>query len=195
MKIFKLSDIADIQAGYQARTGIKEVKNGTHRIIQGKDFDSFNRLTPASLSLFIPERKAENYLVKKNDVLIQSRGTAHYAYCIKEELSNTLAAGSFYILRLRNESILPEYLCWWLNQKRSQNYLTSQATATIISFIKKKSIAQLKVKIPLLEVQNSIVMVFSMLNKEKTLLYKYIEKRESLIRATCIKALEIEEKK
>lgn len=194
MKIYSLNDIAEIRVGYQARTRIDEVKDGTHRIIQGKDLDLFNRLKLESLSKFIPTRKVDNYTVKMNDVLIQSRGTAHYAYCIKEELSNTLAAGSFYIIRLRDQNVLPEYLCWWLNQKRSQNYLNSQATATIISFIKKNSLAQLKVKIPSLEVQNNIVTVFGLLYKEKTLLNKYIEKRESLIQATCIKALEIEEK-
>ena len=118
-----LRTVASIQVGYQAKARIKERVQGTHRLIQSKDFDSLHRLRSESLTLFFPERKPEIYSVRKGDILFQARGVVHFACCIEEDLKDTLAAGSFYILRLRHEDLLPQYLAWWLNLARHEQFL------------------------------------------------------------------------
>ena len=184
-----LETLADIQVGYQAQTGIKEKARGTHRLIQSKDFDSFHRLRSENLTTFFPERRPEIYSVRKGDILFQARGVVHFAYCIEDDLKDTLAAGSFYILRLRHENLLPQYLAWWLNQAPAQAYFQSQARGAGISFISKSTLSRLQVQIPPISVQKKVVKIVTLARHEQFLLDRLSERRSRLARAVCMKAI------
>ena len=189
-----LKTVASIQVGYQAKTRIKERARGTHRLIQSKDFDSFHRLRPENLTTFFPERKPETYSVRKGDVLFQARGVVHFAYCIEDDLKDTLAAGSFYILRLRHENLLPQYLAWWLNQSKAQAYFQSQARGAGMSFISKSTLSRLQVQIPPLSVQKKVVKIVTLAKYEQFLLDRLSELRSRLVKVVCIKAIQEQER-
>ena len=184
-----MSTVASIQVGYQARAGIKEGARGTHRLIQSKDFDSFHRLQPENLTLFSPERNPEIYSVRKGDVLFQARGMAHFACCIEDDLENTLAAGSFYILRIRDGRLLPAYLAWWLNQPEVQAYFRAQAVGTGISFVSKKTLADLEIRIPPVGVQEKITRINALLRHERILAERLSLLRSQLANAVCMKTV------
>lgn len=189
-----LETVASIQVGYQAKTMIKERARGTHRLIQSKDFDSFHRLRSENLTTFFPERKPETYSVRKGDVLFQARGVVHFAYCIEDDLKDTLAAGSFYILRTKNENLLPQYLAWWLNQSKAQAYFQSQARGAGMSFISKSTLSRLQVQIPPLSVQKKVVKMVTLAKHEQFLLDRLSSLRSRLVKAVCIKAIQEQEK-
>ncbi len=189
-----LKTVASIQVGYQAKTRIKERARGTHRLIQSKDFDSFHRLRSENLTTFFPERKPETYSVRRGDVLFQARGVVHFAYCIEDDLKDTLAAGSFYILRTKNENLLPQYLAWWLNQSKAQAYFQSQARGAGMSFISKSTLSRLQVQIPPLSVQKKVVKMLTLAKHEQFLLDRLSSLRSRLVKAVCIKAIQEQEK-
>jgi len=189
MKEVALNTVASIQVGYQAKARIKERARGTHRLIQSKDFDSFHRLRPENLTAFFPERKPEIYSVRKGDILFQARGVVHFAYCIEDDLKDTLAAGSFYILRTKNENLLPQYLAWWLNQSKAQAYFQSQARGAGISFISKSTLSRLQVQIPPPSVQKKVVKIVTLARQEQFLLDRLSSLRSRLVKAACIKAI------
>ena len=187
-----LKKVASIQIGYQAKGRIEERAQGTHRLIQSKDFDSFHRLRSEDLTAFFPERKPEIYSVRKGDVLFQARGVVHFAYCIEDDLKNTLAAGSFYILRLKHENLLPQYLAWWLNQSEAQAYFQSQARGSGMSFISKSTLSRLQVQIPPLSVQKKVVKMVMLAKDEQLLLDRLSKLRARLVKAACVKAVKSE---
>ena len=189
-----LNTVASIQVGYQAKARIKERARGTHRLIQSKDFDSFHRLRSENLTAFFPERKPEIYSVRKGDILFQARGVVHFAYCIEDDLKDTLAAGSFYILRTKNDDLLPEYLAWWLNQAPAQAYFQSQARGAGMSFISKSTLSRLQVQIPPLSVQKKVVKMVTLAKHEQFLLDRLSELRSRLVKAVCIKAIQEQER-
>lgn len=182
-----LRTIADIQVGYQAKAGIRERAQGTHLLIQGKDFDSFHRLRSENLTAFFPERKPETYSVRKGDILFQARGMVHFSYCIEEELENTLAAGSFYILRTKKENLLPQYLSWWLNQPEAQAYFKTEARGAGISFISKETLSRVKVRVPPLSIQKKVVKIVTLARHEQFLLERLASARLRLVRAVCMR--------
>ena len=186
--------IADIQVGYQAKARIKERARGTHRLIQSKDFDSFHRLRSENLTAFFPERKPEIYSVRKGDILFQARGVVHFAYCIEDDLKDTLTAGSFYILRTKNEDLLPQYLAWWLNQAKAQAWFQSQARGAGISFISKSTLSRLQVRIPPISVQKKVIMIITLARHEQFLLNRLASTRSRLVKAVCIKAIQEQER-
>ena len=189
-----LKTLVDIQMGYQAKTRIMERVRGTHRLIQSKDFDSSHRLRSGNLTTFFPERKPEIYSVRKGDVLFQARGVVHFAYCIEDDLKDALAVGSFYILRTKNENLLPQYLAWWLNQSKAQAYFQSQASGAGMSFISKSTLSRLQVQIPPLPVQKKVVKIVTLAKHEQFLLDRLSSLRSRLVKAVCIKAIQEQER-
>ena len=119
----RIKDITEIQIGYQFRGRIEADSEGTHKVIQIRDFDALQNLQVADLYKVLPKYNAERYLVNKRDVLFLSRGHHNYAISIKVTLDNTIAASYFFILRITSENIIPEYLAWFINQATAQGYL------------------------------------------------------------------------
>lgn len=183
-----LDDIADIVVGYQAKTHIHKSPEGLFRLIQGKDFYDSQYLKEENLLWFVPERNPVPYLICKDDVLFQARGTNHFAYYLEEEIANALASSSFYIIRLKTKKIMPEYLAWWLNQKIAQTYFNTHASTTAISFISKKILSQLELIIPPLSVQEKICQVIKLWKQETNLRKELSKKRLKLINEFCLNA-------
>lgn len=185
-----LKNKAEIKVGYQARTAIRNDPDGTHRLIQGKDFDSMGFLQMDKLLKFFPERNPLLYIVDKGDVLLQARGIEHTAKCITQPMENTLAAGTFYILRSKNSGIRPEFLAWWINQPPSQAYLKSQAVGSGISFISKHTVAHIPVIMPSLAVQDKILKVAELWQREQYLQKRLMACKNRFINAVCLKSIE-----
>jgi restriction endonuclease S subunit len=192
----KIKDIADIQIGYQFRGKIEADPKGTHRVIQIRDFDEFQNLGATDLYKVNLKYDAERYLVNKGDILFLARGHRNYAIPIKDSLENTIAASYFFILRLRNESILPEYLAWFIKQAPAQAYLYNIARrGTHIPMVPKSAFENMPVDIPDLEIQKTIIKLDNLLEKERSLLNQIQEKRIQFIKAICLTAMKKKDKK
>ncbi|GBE37823.1 type I restriction modification DNA specificity domain protein [bacterium BMS3Bbin08] len=185
----KIKNIAEIQIGYQFRGRIETDPEGTHKVIQIRDFDALKNLQVAGLYKVLPKYNAERYLVNKRDVLFLSRGHHNYAIPIKVALENTIAASYFFILRVKTEQIIPEYLAWFINQAPAQGYLHNLARrGTHIPIVPKSVFENLKISIPDMETQEKIVKLNSLIEKEQNLLTNLQQKRTLLIRSVCLKA-------
>ncbi|MBI4682143.1 MAG: restriction endonuclease subunit S [Nitrospirae bacterium] len=185
----KIKDIADIQIGYQFRKRIKTEPDGSHAIIQMRDFDDRNNLIYRELSRVRLVELPDKYLVNKNDVLFLSRGHSNFAFAITDSLENTIAASYFFILKVISEKVLPEYLAWCINQAPAQKHLHSSARrGTHMPLVPKSAFEDLKVHVPDIKTQKSIVELSRLLDKESGLIKKIQEKRSLLIRSLSIKA-------
>ena len=136
----RIKDIAGITIGYQHRGKIEQSSTGSHQIIQVKDVDredrfvdqfevpAENRLWLGNLYRVTPKSEAEQYAVREGDVLFLSRGSRYFAIPMVRPYvepfppswDGIIAAYYFYILRMRQNNVLPEYLAWALNEKRTQ---------------------------------------------------------------------------
>ncbi|MBP9013925.1 MAG: restriction endonuclease subunit S [Smithella sp.] len=186
----KIKDIAEIKIGYQFRGRVETVTSGTHSLIQIKDFDESQKLQIDNLSKVNIQSDAERYLIKKEDVLFLARGQRNYAIPIKDDLKNTMAASYFFVLRLITRDILPEYLAWYIKQAPAQEYLHNIARrGTHMPVVPKSSFENMIIDVPSLEIQQRIVKLDSLLEKERHLQNKLIEKRNMLVNAVCLNAI------
>lgn len=192
----KIKEIADIQIGYQFRGKIEADPKGTHKVIQIRDFDAQQNLLVDGLYKVTPKYDAERYLVDKGDVLFLARGHRNYAIPLKNSLENTIAASYFFILRLKNENILPEYLAWFIKQSPAQAYLHNIARrGTHMPLVPKSAFEEMPVDIPDIATQRTIIKLDNLLEKERSLLYKLQEKRTLFLHAICLKAAKKRDKK
>jgi len=185
----KIKHIVDIQIGYQFRGRIEPISGGTHQVIQIKDFDDDRKLDVSGLYKVIPDRSPKRYLVSKGDILFLSRGQKNFAFPIKLYLKSTIAASYFFILKLKTENVLPEYLAWYINQRTAQNYLHSIARrGSHMPMVPKSAFEQLKVDLPSLVIQEKIVKLDGLREKEQSLINNLKKKRGLLVQSVCLKA-------
>lgn len=191
----KIKDITEIQIGYQFRGRIETDRNGTHKVIQIRDFDEFQNLRVADIYKVNLKYDAERYMVNKGDILFLARGHRNYAIPIKDSLEDTIAASYFFILRLTNENILPEYLAWFIKQAPAQAYLHNIARrGTHMQMVPKSAFENMPVDIPDIETQKTIIELDNLLEKERYLLNQLQEKRTQFIKAICLKAVKNKDK-
>jgi restriction endonuclease S subunit len=192
----KITEITDIQLGYQFREKIEPVDDGTIRVIQIRDFDDHRILHKEGLSRVKIDKPAEHYLINKGDVLFLSRGHRNWAASIIDDYEDTIAVSHFFVLEMRNASAIPEYIAWYINQTPAQKYLHNIARrGTHIPIIPLSAFEGLTVDLPDKETQKKIVELSDLMEKEKLLFDELQGKRSQLINAISLKAIKTNKEK
>lgn len=192
----KITEIADIQLGYQFRKKIEPADDGTNWVIQIRDFDENRILNKESLVRVRIDTPADKYMISKGDVLFLARGQRNWAAPIVDDLEATVAVSHFFVVRPKQENVLSEYLAWYINQAPAQEYLHNIARqGTHMPLIPLSAFVGLKVDIPDIETQAKIVELSRLMEKEKQLLSALQEKRSHLINAVCLSATKAKKEK
>ena len=189
----KISDIADIQVGYQFRKRLHPQPDGSHCVIQAADIDEADghRLLVRQLVRLTPDRDAAKWEVSDGDVIFLSRGRRNFATMIENlpQGCRALTAGHFHILRRKANSVAPEYLVWAINAPAAQAYIRSAARGSAMPFISKDVFAELEIDLPPLHVQERIVRLHSLSLHEQRLMQRLQQKRAEIVKKVCIKAV------
>lgn len=184
-----ITEIADIQLGYQFRKKIEPAEDGTIRVIQIRDFDENHILNKENISRVRIDKPMEQYLIQKGDVLFLSRGHRNWAAPIDDELQDTIAASHFFVIRMRNKAVMPEYLAWYINQLSAQEYLHSIARrGTHMPLVTLSAFKGLTIEVPDIATQQNIVELSRLMEKERTISIALQEKRNLFINAVCLNA-------
>jgi len=185
----KITEIANIQIGYQFRKRLEPVESGTNKVIQIRDFDQDLILRKEALSWVQIDKPADSYLLKKGDILFLSRGHKNWAVSMVDDLRDTITVSHFFVLRIKEQNVIPEYLAWYINQAPAQEYLHSNARhGTHMPLIPLSAFKGLTVEVPDMETQRKIVELSKLLDEEKQLLNELQEKRSLLIKTVCLEA-------
>ena len=192
----KITEIADVQIGYQFRKKIELDDPGTNRVIQIRDFDENHTLNKEGLSRVRIDKPMEQYLIHQGDVLFLSRGHRNWAAPIIDELQDTVAAGHFFVIKMRNEIVLPEYLAWYINQSPAQEYLHNIARrGTHMPLVTLSAFKGLTVEVPDMATQHQIVELSRLMERENKLLAELQGKRLLLINTISLKAIKTRKEK
>ena len=184
-----LKYIASIQTGLTFRTRLEHSPKGNVRVIQMKDFSADNRIDCETLTLIEIQNLKERQMVQINDLIFRSRGFRNSAALIDRELKDTTVAAPLLRVRVHDASVLPAYLCWFINSPVSQSFLQSHATGTAMRMISKKALESLEVQIPGISTQQQIIELSRMADKEKNILESLAVKRKRLVENKLLQAI------
>lgn len=176
MKIL-VKDITSIHTGLFAKPG------GTGELVylQSKHFNEYGQLHAVLYPELVAEGISEKHLLKDGDVLFAAKGTKNFAAVFENHNEPSVASTSFFVLRLFDQKVLPQYLVWFLNNPTTQKLLKTQAIGTSMPSISKQVLENLEIPVPNLEIQKAILKVFKLRDKEKALKRKIETLREKLI--------------
>jgi restriction endonuclease S subunit len=180
-----LKHIAGIQTGIFA----KPVSEGEIVYLQAKNFDEDGKLT----GLLYPDLKgegiSEKHFLQPGDVLFASKGIRNFAAWYEGQNQLAVASTSFFVIRLQNENVMPEYLAWYLNHPNTQKILKGRAIGTSMVSISKSVLEELEISIPDLRMQKAILKITQLRNLEKNLKQQIETLKEKQIKQQLISTL------
>ena len=186
----KLKKIAKIQSGYISRGRILPREDGKSLLMQAKDVsaDHLSYRTDA-LVRFMPTLSGKDWFLKSSDILFMARGSRNFSVLIDKLPDSVLAAACFFVVRISNFEILPEYLCWYLNQLPVGEYLKRFSGRGVhMPVVKRAVLESIDIPPPTIKTQKQVSEINKLLQREQDLQNKLAEKRRNLMTGICLKA-------
>ncbi|WP_042149521.1 MULTISPECIES: restriction endonuclease subunit S [unclassified Pseudoalteromonas] len=172
-----LSDIAIVKAGHPFRGKIPEEFEGNAYVVQIRDIDNDGIIHWHQLiRTNITGRKIPDWL-KKGDVLFAARGARNAAAFVGNIDRPTLCAPHYFLIKVTDKSVLPEFIAWQLNQDGAQRYFANSAEGSAQTSIRRAVLEATPLVIPNIEKQNIIVEFDNKVKQEKHLLNALIDNR------------------
>ncbi|MBQ7532826.1 MAG: restriction endonuclease subunit S [Bacteroidales bacterium] len=180
----KLCQIAEIQSGIY----IKGISDGDISCLQVKDLlmDS-PEITAAKTNY---SKKIDRYLLKKGDVLFACKGITYLCKVFDYDFP-AVASTTLYSIRLHVDIITPEYLCWYMNHPTIAAAINNERMGTGSPMIRKEVIENLEIIIPKLEIQEKIIEISKLQERENELVKLIQQKKTQLTNQLIINKLNI----
>lgn len=148
-----LKEIANVLGGYQYTSRKIEELNpgeGNVSVVKISNIDNgeidFDGLT----SINVEEDKISKYLLKENDILISTKGTAIKIGLITNIGDKKIIPyNNLQVIRIISDEVNPIYVCNYLNSETGQHFLKSIQTGSVIININKLDL--LNILIPILD--------------------------------------------
>ena len=186
----KLKKIAKIQSGYISRGKIDPRDDGTCLLLQAKDVDADHlSYRTDALVRFTPKLSGKDWFLNPGDILFMARGARNFSVMVDKLPEGVLAAACFFVIRIANSEILPEYLSWYLNQLPVEEYLKRFSGRGVHMPVVRRAVLE-SIDIPLLptKTQKQVSKINKLLQKEQELYKNLAEKRKKLMTEICLRA-------
>jgi len=187
----KLKMIAKIQSGFINRGKIDPRNDGTCLLMQAKDVDA-DQLSYRTDNLvrFNPRLSGKDWYLEPGDILFMARGARNYSVLVDKIRDRVLAAACFFIVRIPNSEIIPEYLWWYLNQSPVEEYLNRFSGRSVhMPVVRRAILESIDIPVPPIEVQKQVAVITTLMMKEQVLYKKMAEKRKYLMTEICLKSI------
>lgn len=181
--ILELINISTISAGHSFREKIPEVKKSGIYVVQMKDINSEHSVNwDTVVETMLTSKQTPNWL-QHGDILFVARGQRNYAamFSVETKQVHAIAAPQFFIIRLNNSNVLPEYLTWFLNQSSAQRYFLTNAQGGTTPSVRRSVLEKTPIIIPSLAQQKTLIELTKIINKEKEIAEKIIGNGERLL--------------
>ena len=188
----KLMTMSEVQTGLvlvRKRTDVEDKDTHKYRMLTLKSFEPQGLLNERDLDVFFSKEKLEKkYLTNKGDIIV--RLTVPYtAICINDKQEGLVIPSNFAIIRLREQTYIPEFVALFLNSEIIEKKLFKSSISTTIPLIKTKHLREIDISDIPLAMQKKIVELNQLQMKEKMLLSCLMEEKEKLAKASINKII------
>lgn len=182
--VAKISDVAEVQGGIvlsrkEAKT--QEESYCSYKRLTLRAFDRTGSIHVSDLEDFYACESLDNALFTSNGDVVVRLLSPMYPVYVENNYENILLPSQFAVLRVKDrEVIMPEYLRLWLAQKSIQDRVLDLESGTAQKAVKIKTILNLDISIPPLEVQKKAVMIDTLSRRRECLYRELIEEERTL---------------
>ena len=170
----KLKDIiTSIKYGPHYRTE----KDGNAKYLKGNQFNEDYELTLFSNSYVNIGQGDSNHLLKENDLILAAKGFRNFAWKYSSDFGECVASSLFYVIKLNEAVIQPDYFTMAINSPRIQHKLKNVGLGATIPAIPKNELLRIKIAVPSIEEQMKAIEIYKSLNKQIQIEREILNKR------------------
>lgn len=166
---FLLKEVADVQVGFPFRERLTFDHSGNVNIVQMRDINDTNTIDAAKLTRTTIANGYNKFLLQTKDLIFCPRGLIYTTTFVSQTLHATILTAPLVLIRIKQTELLPAYLQWFINQPLTQKYFTSRAVGTTVKLISKSVLGELKISVPSLAKQQTIVDIAKLYTHEQQL--------------------------
>jgi restriction endonuclease S subunit len=184
----QLKFIVSIQTGLFT----KPTYSGDVVYLQAKHFDSSGTLKDDLIPELSLSKNMEKHILNDGDVIFAAKGSKNFAAHYETKNGHCVASSTFFVIRLKDEfkkAIKPEYLVWFFNHPKAQEYLKSKARGSSMPSISKLDLMELEILIPPIDKQTAVLKVDSLQKKEASIMKQIKQLKEKYIQNYLFKAI------
>ena len=142
--------------------------------------------SPEKIASFVEYNpKMEKYLLRKGDLLFAGKGTTYLCTLFNLNI-NAVASTTLFVIRVQNDKVLPEYLCWYLNRPNMVNRIRASQVGSSTPLILKSTLEELEIPIPDKAIQRKVMEISRLQERETYLINTLAEKRASIVNQLLI---------
>jgi len=185
----RLANITQFQSGVYEKPDI----NADTLYLQAVHFTKSGTFNENVFPQLKTNEKLEKHLLKEGDLLFAAKGLNNFAVVYHTRIGKAVASSSFIVIRIDIDylnSIQPDYLAWFITHHNQIKLMHQQQLGTTIPSISMKQLGELEIDIPSIDVQNKIVAVQRMREKEKELttqIEKYKDRQIKMLLSNATK--------
>lgn len=176
----KLGDIAKINTGLVVKRKEAELSEqvfANYQMLTLKSFEREGWLNKKELDCFDSiEQLDSKYLTCNGDVVIRL-SYPNKSIAINKNNEGILIPSLFAVIRLSDNSILPDYLSIYLNSDEMKEFYSKTVIGSAIQIIKTSLLKEIIVKVPNFETQQKVIELYTLMRKEQVLLEELMEEK------------------
>jgi len=183
----KLADIASITTGVYEKVQL----SGDTLYLQGKHFDEGGLFRE---DLVIPselqsDERLGKHLLMDGDILLVAKGENNRACLYLNAIGQAVASSIFFVIRLRDGKLQPAFLQWYFNTAYMQEVFAGLSKGTQIASLSKKTLADIEIPIPSMKIQQEILDIQGLWDKEKSLTRTLLNQKDVLYQQLLLNRL------
>lgn len=175
-KKIKLLDISTLSFGAY----IKSVPDEGVLYLQVRNFSEVGDYLNNVDTYVLSDDLKESYLLEQDDILFVSKGMKFFAYKYNDSIGKAVASSVFYVIKVDQSVVLPEYLLCIMNHPKSLSYFYSASAGSSIPSIRKKELLDFEIPLISIEEQKKLIDVFQCHKNQMSILEEIKEKKQVL---------------
>lgn len=179
----RLDELTAISTGYSYRGGFVASDDGP-LVIQLRNLDGAGNIAVAGLLRGASDGATDAHFVHPGDLLFRSRGAKLTAAVVPSGTDGMLLAAPLIRIRIGSAPLLPEYLVWYINGKKGQEYLKTRTMGSTVRMIDMQALKEMPIPVPPLALQSAACELIALQKREADLTARLLEQRSALIDMT-----------
>ena len=187
--LYRLEELAEVRLGLTMRSGLltrDNVKQGPHHL-RIRDLTGSGEIQIQSFeSLPVTSAVVRRHLVVEGDIVVANRGNRLTAALVPKGLV-AVASGQLLIVKLLAKNVIKEYLNWYLNHERTQQFLLSRSRGSQVKTLSVSVLkSRLRIPVPCERTQKQIVELNRLRGRERALLSRLEASRRIHVETTLL---------
>lgn len=184
-----LAALCDIASGVSLRTAAESSQTGVP-LVQLRNVDWLEGLIDwTDLASSPPDRLGPDHPIRPDDILFAGKGHHNRSVLVLDEAPHAAAASPIFIIRPKDERVIPAFVAWYLNTAPAQAHLRTCTVGTNIPSVSKSCLAATPVPTPPLDVQHRIAAAVRLAHEERALTHQLLDRRAQALDAACLQAI------